>query len=145
MVRYLVALVVALVLNATANLMIRFGMQAIDLELAEAGAPPAVLPGLVRLVLRHWVVLAGLACFAANVFFYAYALRKMPISVAYPVMVTGGFVIIVTVAGMILKERLTTLQWAGVLAIMVGVTLVARDAGRQMGGGKAAESAAAAK
>jgi multidrug transporter EmrE-like cation transporter len=134
MLKYVLALSIALVLNAGANLMIRFGMRAIDLELAGASALDGGLPGLIRLLLRHWVVLVGLACFAANVVFYAYALQKLPISAAYPVMVTGGFVIIVIVAGVILKERLTAAQWVGVTAIMIGVVLVARDASRQMGG-----------
>ncbi len=133
MFKYVVALVVALVLNATANLMIRFGMLAIDQELAGAGALAQGAGGLIRLLLRHWVVLLGLGCFAANVVFYAFALQKMPISIAYPIMVTGGFVIIVVVAGAMLKEHLTLLQWAGVAAILLGVTLVAKDAARQMG------------
>ena len=134
MLKYLVALLVALVLNACANLMIRFGMRAIDLELDGAGMLDGGAAGLVRLLLRHWVVLLGIGCFAANVVFYAYALQKMPISAAYPVMVTGGFVIIVIVAGMMLKERLSVTQWVGVAAIFLGVVLVARDASRQMGG-----------
>ena len=70
--------------------------------------------------------------------FYAYALQKVPISVAYPVMVITGFAIIVVVAGNVLRERLTVVQWVGVGAILVGVTLVARDAGRQMGSGEPA-------
>jgi drug/metabolite transporter (DMT)-like permease len=48
-------------------------------------------------------------------------------------MVITGFAIIVVVAGNVLHERLTVAQWVGVGAILVGVTLVARDAGRQMG------------
>ncbi len=130
--KYAIALVVALVLNAAANLMIRFGMKAMDVELAGAGIMDGGVVGLIRLLLSNWIVLVGLCCFAMNVVFYAYALQKLPISMAYPIMVTGGFVIIVTVAGLILKERLTMVQWAGVAAIMIGVTLVAKDAGRQM-------------
>ncbi len=138
--KYAIALVVALLLNAAANLMIRFGMKAMDADLAGAGIMDDGVLGLIRLLLNHWILLVGLCCFAMNVVFYAYALQKLPISMAYPIMVTGGFVIIVTVAGLILKERLTMVQWVGVAAIMLGVTLVAKDAGRQMedggGGGK---------
>jgi drug/metabolite transporter (DMT)-like permease len=49
-----------------------------------------------------------------------------------------GFAIIVVVAGSVLDERLSLLQWVGIGAILVGVTLVAKDAGRQMGSPKAA-------
>jgi len=94
--------------------------------------------GLIRLMLRHWVLLAGLLCFALNVVFYAFSLQKLPISVAYPIMVASGFGIIVTVAGSMLGERLSVVQWVGVAAILFGVALVAKDAGRQMGGPKPA-------
>lgn len=131
--KFAIALVIALLLNAAANLMIKFGMRGIDIELAGAGLLDAGFVGLVRLIFRHWILLAGLVCFALNVVFYAYALQKLPISVAYPIMVTCGFAIIVTVAGVIFGERLTIWQWVGVLAILCGVFLVAKDAGRQMG------------
>jgi multidrug transporter EmrE-like cation transporter len=134
MMKYVVALIVALSLNAAANLMIKFGMRAIDLELSGTSALAGGLSGLVRLLLRHWVLLAGLGCFALNVIFYAFSLQKLPISVAYPIMVASGFGIIVSVAGMMLGERLSGVQWIGVIAILFGVVLVAKDAGRQMGG-----------
>lgn len=142
MVKYAVALVVALILNASANLMIKFGMRAIDLELQGAGLLSGGLLGGVKLALRHWILPLGLGCFAANVVFYSYALQKMPISVAYPVMSTCGFAIIVVVAGVMLQERLSLSQWCGVGAILVGVFLVAKDAGRQMGPGKSDSGAA---
>ncbi len=131
--KYVIALIIALSLNAAANLLIKFGMRAIDTELAGTSAVSAGVLGLTRLLLRHWIVLAGLGCFALNVVFYAFALQKLAISVAYPIMVASGFGIIVTVAGFILGERLTSVQWAGVVAILLGVALVAKDAGRQMG------------
>ena len=134
MLKYALALAVALVLNATANLMIKFGMRAVDMDLGGAGLLDGGAWSAVRLVLKHWILLVGVLCFAANVVFYAYALQKLPISAAYPIMVTTGFAIIVIVAGLVLGERLSPTQWIGVVAILLGVTLVAKDAGRQMDG-----------
>lgn len=144
MVKYAIALTLALLLNAAANLMIRFGMRAIDIELGGAGLMDGGPWMLARMLLRHWVVLAGIACFALNVVFYAYALQKLPISMAYPIMVTCGFAIIVVVAGLALDERLSVVQWLGVAAILVGVLLVAKDAGRQMGSRDGHDSSTAA-
>lgn len=132
MAKYAIALVVALLLNAAANLMIKFGMRGLDAELAGAGLLDNGVLGLIKLLFQHWILLVGLLCFALNVVFYAYALQKLPISAAYPIMVTCGFAIIVTVAGLLLHERLTLVQWVGVGAILVGVFLVAKDAGKQM-------------
>lgn len=126
-----IALVIALVLNATANLLIKFGSKGLGDELAATGTP-ASLVGWLGLFLRHWVLFLGLGCFAANVVFYAYALQRLPISIAYPVMVATGFAIIVAVAGWLLGETLTVGQWVGVAAILGGVVLVSKDAARQM-------------
>jgi len=128
--KYSLALVVALLLNATANLVIKFGMK----QIAEGGGVLArgVLAGLVS-VLTNPLLVVGIFCFGLNLLFYMYALQKLPLSVAYPVMVTTGFAIIVTVAGLRLRERLTLAQWAGVGLILVGVWLVASQAERQVG------------
>jgi multidrug transporter EmrE-like cation transporter len=133
MLKYAIALVVALLLNASANLMIKFGMRSMAMELSGGGLGALGLSGAIKLLLRNWVLLTGLGCFAANVVFYAYALQKMPISVAYPIMVACGFGLIVAVAGALLGERLTVTQWIGVAGILIGVALVARDAAQQMG------------
>ncbi|HCH63713.1 MAG: hypothetical protein CL927_09560 [Deltaproteobacteria bacterium] len=131
--KHVVALIIALLLNASANLMIKFGMHAINVELAGAGVLSQGPLGVVKLLIRHWILLVGLGCFALNVVFYAFALQKLQISVAYPIMVTVGFAIIAVVAGWRLGESLSMIQWVGVGAILLGVTLVASDAGRQMG------------
>lgn len=143
MFKYVIALVIALSLNAAANLMMKFGMRAIDVELAGGSAMSGGVVGLVRLLLRNWVLLLGLACFALNVVFYTFSLQKLPISIAYPIMVASGFGIIAIVAARMLGESLTGAQWVGVAAILLGVALVAKDAGRQMGGPKPETPAAA--
>ncbi|MCH7703305.1 MAG: EamA family transporter [Planctomycetes bacterium] len=124
-----IALVCALILNASANLLIKFGMNKID----QAGGLLAggAVAGLVRAAGSPQLIAGGF-CFAANLVFYAYALQKMKISVAYPIMVTAGFAIIVIVAGWQLGERLTVVQWTGVALILVGVSLVASHAGAQL-------------
>jgi multidrug transporter EmrE-like cation transporter len=127
--KYAIALVIALSLNATANLMIKFGME----RFKAAGVSPADgTAGVVIALITNWVLIGGLCCVALNVGFYAYALKALPISVAYPIMVTVGFAIIVAVAGMYLHERLTSVQWVGVCLILVGVWLVASQAANQL-------------
>jgi small multidrug resistance pump len=68
-----------------------------------------------------------LACSAFPL--YAYALRApfLPVSMAYPIMVGGGFAIIAVVAWWFLGERMSAMQWAGVVMILAGVILVARE------------------
>lgn len=121
--KYAVALFLALVLNATANLMMKFGVRRL-------GTDGATLDqGLMKVgmaIAANWVLVIGLICFAVNVAFYTFALSGIRISIAYPIMVSGGFAIIAVVAWKYLDETLDPSQWVGIVFILVGVYLVAR-------------------
>jgi small multidrug resistance pump len=119
--KYFVALIAALILNATANLLIKASAAppAADVAAPAGGAIAAVL----RLA-TNIPFLIGLLCFGLNLVAYQYALQRLQISIAYPIMVTCGYVIIVAVAGWKMGERLVPVQWAGVVLILVGVWLV---------------------
>lgn len=124
--KYWMALVAALTLNAGANLMMKFGM--VRHKTAMAAAGEAGLATVVRALAQNWVLMLGLFCFATNVVFYTFALKEIKISVAYPIMVSCGFAIIALVAWLSpLRETLSPMQWAGVALILVGVVLVAQN------------------
>jgi len=124
--KYAVSLMVALVLNAMANLCMKIGMKSIS----ESGG--LLKDGFLaagRTVLGSTTLVAGLGCFVLNAVFYMFALqsRSLSISIAYPVMVGGGYAIIATVAHYhpSLQESLTLCQKLGVGLILVGVLLIA--------------------
>jgi small multidrug resistance pump len=124
--KYVLALGGALVLNAAANLMMKLG----SAKVAQAGGflrnGPA---GALRTLGSSPILLAGLICFTLNALLYMFALqsRALKISLAYPVMVGGGFAIIATTAYFwpSLRERLTVGQWLGVALVLAGVLLIA--------------------
>ena len=117
-------LAVAVILNGIANILMKAGMR----ETPELNGPAA----LINHYLHSWPVMLGLCLFALNVLAYTQALSRIPLSVAYPIMVTLGFAIIVVVAGLYLDERPTRWQWVGVTFILIGVWLVAWEAGDQL-------------
>jgi multidrug transporter EmrE-like cation transporter len=123
--RYGIALVLALVLNAAANLMMKFG--SVGLKASLQADPRRDMGTLADMLAHNWILVLGLFFFATNVLLYTYALQVIKISVAYPIMVTGGFAIIAVVAWRYLGESLSTLQWGGIALILVGVYLVARE------------------
>ena len=112
----------ALVLNAAANILMKYS--ALRTPESPAGA------GLVeKLVTRlHPAFVLGLVLFALNVFAYQAALRapRMKLSIAYPVMVSGGYLIILAVSWLLFRERLGTVQYAGVGLILGGIWMVVR-------------------
>ena len=122
--KYAVALAGALILNAVANLSMKIGANAQSGGLMAGG-----IVGAVKTVLTSPVLLGGLICFGLNAGLYMYALQssRLKISIAYPIMVGGGYAIIAVVAAVLpnLRERLTPGQWVGVVLIMAGVITVA--------------------
>ena len=122
------ALVIALVLNAAANLMMKVGMTRIE---SGGGLFKNGFVAAVTSILMTPVLLVGLACFALNAAFYMFALQSktLQISLAYPLMVGGGYAIIATVGYFGLGDHLNVAQKIGVALILGGVVLVASQMG----------------
>ena len=124
--KHAIALTLALTLNAAANLMMKSGAR----RFAEVGpGPQQGLGHAVAALAGNWVLILGLLCFAVNAAFYIYALTAdyMKVSLAYPIMVGGGFTIIALVAWKFMGETLTPGQWVGIALILLGVVIVARE------------------
>ncbi len=120
--RYLpqVFLLSALVLNATANILIKYSATRIP------GLPQDAGRGAHLMALLQPAFILGLALFAMNVFAYQAALRTLKLSVAYPIMVSGGYLIILMVSWFLFNERLNPAQYAGIGLILGGIWLVVR-------------------
>lgn len=118
------ALVIALVLNAAANLLIKIGMTRVA---ANGGLLADGVVGAIVKVVASPVLVIGLTCFGLNAACYMFALqsRALKISLAYPIMVGGGFAIIAVVGYVWLGERLTALQSLGVGLVLAGAFLIA--------------------
>ncbi len=119
-----IALIVAMVLNAVANLLLKVGMNKVA---AGGGLFSGGAFGAVKTVLTSPFLLVGLTCFALNACFYMFALqsKSLHISLAYPVMVGGGFAIISVVGYLAMGEHLTTPQKIGVALVLGGAMLIA--------------------
>lgn len=98
-------------------LTLAFGLNALANVLLKLGATKG-------LALGNWQLLTGLFFFAINVVFYFLALRALPLSVAYPIMVAMSFLLINGYAFMTLGEPVTPLQMVGYVLIIGGLVLV---------------------
>lgn len=130
--KHAAALTAALLFNAFANLLMKAGMRAVGESggLLKAGPWSAV-----KTVASSAPLIFGLALFAMNAVFYMYALqsKSLKISIAYPIMVGGGFALIAVVARFhpSFAERLTWGQWLGVAFVLLGVVLIAAQIGAE--------------
>lgn len=111
-------LVIALFLNAAANIFIKLGSGRISPIKGEVLS--FIIPGLVT----NYFLIFGLFLFAINVIFYVIALSKIPLSIAYPLMTAGGFLLISFFSFFYLKESITIFQIIGIAFVAIGITLI---------------------
>jgi multidrug transporter EmrE-like cation transporter len=104
-------LLTGVLLNATAQLLLKAGTNAMPL-----GPSLAVEP--------H--ILGGLACYAVSVVIWVIALSRVPVSMAYP-MLSIGYIVNAVAAWQLLGESLPPLRLAGIGVIILGVLMVARS------------------
>jgi multidrug transporter EmrE-like cation transporter len=120
-----IPLIIALVLNAGGNVLLKVGAR-----VAARGEDATTLVSRTLNFLNAPTV-CGIVLFAANVLVYRKALDSLNLSVAYPIMVSGGLVLVTTAAVMlpILKEEISWGQVLGMLLIAAGVWLVSQSSG----------------
>jgi multidrug transporter EmrE-like cation transporter len=85
----------------------------------------AASPSLLDLLRSPWF-LGGLAFYAVNVVLFAKALDRLPVSAAYPVLAASGFALLALVSAVAFGERLSLVQYAGIVVTLIGIALVAR-------------------
>lgn len=69
-----------------------------------------------------WIVL-GVAFYLVEIALYTVALRLLSVSTAFAIS-SLSFVTVAVLAAWLLRERVNTIRWAGILLILVGVTLI---------------------
>ena len=116
-------LVIALIFNALANILMKLanvkGITDHNCTLTER----------IINVYLSWPFIGGIVLFGLNLLCYTFALSKLSLSIAYPIMVGSGFVIIGISSYFIFGERLTYVQIAGTFLILMGVILLAYQKG----------------
>lgn len=110
------ALIVAIIFNSLGNIFLKFG--------ADRGISFSFDGGIGAWLAGHAFLIAGVIFFAVNVLFYTIALRALPLSVAYPVMVGSVFFAVGIVASLTLHEYISTIQIVGYGLILIGIVLV---------------------
>jgi len=114
-----ILLTIALTMNAFANLFMKIGATHLG-NLHGLGISQIFIK-----FVTNWALILGVFLFATNVIFYIFALTKINISVAYPIMTAGCFLVITTFSVLFLKESLDFWQVVGIILVTVGITLIA--------------------
>lgn len=113
-----VVLSLAIVLNALANILMKVAM------LKQEKTTDIIT--MVKQSLTNPVLFLGLISFALALVAYCFVLAKINLSIAYPLMTSLGFLIVILVSWLFLGENITRIQIVGFTCIIAGVWMVAR-------------------
>jgi drug/metabolite transporter (DMT)-like permease len=83
----------------------------------------------IKMLLTNYHLIAGLVVYALSTVLYVYALNKENLSILYPIIATS-YIWTLIFSKIFLKEPVGLTSWAGVFFILLGVTLIATQAGR---------------
>ena len=115
-------ILVGVLLNATAQLLLKAGTNAVG---TFEFAIDNVFPVGMRLMLEPHIA-GGIACYVVSVVVWIMALSRVEVSIAYP-MLSIGYIVNALAAWYLFGEPLTGIRITGIGFIVVGVFLIARS------------------
>jgi len=113
-----IVLVCAIVFNAGANILLKLGMKNSG-YLGELGFVKMFTVAITNI----WVWL-GLFSFGIAFILYSIVLSKMKLSIAYPIMTSCGYVIVIVAALLLFGEQLSLPKIGGVVLIAAGIWII---------------------
>jgi|GEM_PF-2748388 len=84
--------------------------------------------GFFSLLIGNRYFLLALVAFAGNVVAYSFALTRLPLSIAYPAMIVGSFMVVSCFSFLYFKENIQVMQIVGYACIVFGIFCVLRFA-----------------
>jgi multidrug transporter EmrE-like cation transporter len=114
----LIALVVGLSLNALANILLKVSALRLEAKAKELGQAVSALGQYLEPVF-----VAGALSFVLALVAYRRALQSVPLSIAYPIMTSCGYIIVLGASYFLLRESLSAKQMAGIGLLIAGVWL----------------------
>ncbi len=112
-------LFLAITLNASANILLKIGMN------RTGSFSFTNIKEIFTEVVLNPVIIGGVFCFVLALAAYTYVLSKINLSIAYPIMTSVGYMIVILASWLFLKENISGVQFAGFCLIIGGVWLVA--------------------
>jgi small multidrug resistance pump len=113
-----IVLACAIVFNAGANILLKLGMKNAG-NIGELGFVKMFTVAITNI----WVWL-GLFSFGIAFILYSIVLSKMKLSIAYPIMTSCGYVIVVIAAMILFGEQLSLPKVGGIVLIAAGIWVI---------------------
>jgi multidrug transporter EmrE-like cation transporter len=114
----IILMIFVIALNVCGHVFLKVGMN----QVGQVGSKPFLQFALSALA--NPFVILGLAGYVSSVTGYIIVLSKTQLSVAYPILMSSGYALVVLISFLWLREPFSTLKWIGIVAIFAGVVLV---------------------
>jgi len=119
MLNYLV-IILSVLLNAAAQLFLKNGSEVLN--------DPNIYNNVFSLFSKIFFnpsIISGLACYAISILLWIYALSKVEVSIAYP-MISIGFIVNAIAAWYLFSEPLGFFKLIGIFFIIIGVFIISK-------------------
>ena len=118
MLKIIIIFALAIICNSSANVLLKVGMK----RVGDSGT----LIQTITSAATEPFVWAGVTSFVLALVFYSVVLSKINLSIAYPLMVSLGLIIVILASYFWLAETIKIAQIVGFLLIIAGVWLVSK-------------------
>ena len=125
MLKIILLLLGNVVFNSAGNILMKVGMGRTEV-LADDGEPLTGLQGIIHGFVLNPALIFGAFSYVASLAFYMFLLRKLDLSIAYPISVSCAIIIVTLVSGFALNEQISITQIIGMVIIMFGLFILTR-------------------
>jgi multidrug transporter EmrE-like cation transporter len=114
----IILMIFVIALNVCGHVFLKVGMN----QVGQVGARPLLQFALSALFNPY--VLLGLTGYVTSVAGYIVVLSRTQLSVAYPILMSSGYALVVLVSFLWLKEPFSAIKWFGIFMILLGVLII---------------------
>ena len=113
-------LLLGILANAAASIMLKYAV-----------TEPRSFPSLAdpMAALKNWPFWSGIVLYGVAFLVYSYALTKLPLNVAHPILTSGAIATVALASVLLFKEPFHWTTGAGISCIVLGVVLLSLKAG----------------
>jgi multidrug transporter EmrE-like cation transporter len=114
----IILMLFVIALNVCGHVFLKVGMN----QVGQLGSRPILEFALSAI--SNLYVLLGLAGYVSSVAGYIVVLSRTQLSVAYPILMSSGYALVVLVSFLWLKEPFSTIKWLGIFLVLAGVVII---------------------
>ena len=120
MIKIVLLLAGNILFNSAGNILMKVGMERTQ------GKDLSGISGIFNNLVLNPALVIGAFAYVGSLAFYIFTLRKLDLSIAYPIAVSCAAIVVTVASGLLLKENISITQIIGMAIIMLGIFVLTR-------------------